>query len=362
VKKGFFCLFLLIALVCPLINKAKIVQPRSFKRYQNDFSKTYSKFFKKGDFKQDKQKNVCFWQEQNVKPFTELILSWNALRPTNGKFNIWVNVLHHKWSGWFLLAEWSEKSQQTFVNTTNSPFVHKKHVRLEVKNGRRATAFRVKVEAKNGANIEDLKAIFACVSDMDKFRIEQPNLKLESIRVKGVPRQSQMVLKHPRFFDICSPTSLSMILGYFQHSLCKSFIGGLKDFVPEFADKVHDDSYLDIYGSWPLNVAQAFDSSYGKVFFRVERLNGFEDLYKRLQKKTPVAVSVRGHLTGGAKVYDSGHFIVIVGWDAARRSVLCIDPAFKSSKQTLRAYNIKSFLNAWGTSRNLSYIAIPNKS
>ena len=77
-------------------------------------------------------------------------------------------------------------------------------------------------------------------------------------------------------------------------------------------------------------------------------------------KKIPVAVSVRGYLRGGAKVYDNGHFILVVGWNNKKQRVLCIDPAFLTSAKTLRAYDIKSFLTAWGTSRNLSYIAVSN--
>jgi hypothetical protein len=146
-----------------------------------------------------------------------------------------------------------------------------------------------------------------------------------------------------------------MIINYLQKD---SLV--LREFVPEFADKVHDDSYLDIYGNWLLNVAQAFDEMNGKAFFRVERLNNFEQLHNYLIKKIPVAVSVRGHLRGGAKVYDNGHFILVVGWNNKKQRVLCIDPAFSSSQKTLRAYAIKNFLQAWGTSRNLSYITIPN--
>jgi hypothetical protein len=53
---------------------------------------------------------------------------------------------------------------------------------------------------------------------------------------------------------------------------------------------------------------------------------------------------------------------VVVGWDKKRKSVLCIDPAFRGSTNTLRAYKIKDFLKVWGTSQNLSYVSLPQKS
>ena len=97
----------------------------------------------------------------------------------------------------------------------------------------------------------------------------------------------------------------------------------------DFADKVYDNGYLNIYGNWPLNVAAAHDATYGNVFFRVERLNFFDDLYKYLSKKIPVAVSVR-KLRGGATSYSNGHLMVVVGWNKEKQCVLCIDPAFST--------------------------------
>ena len=67
-------------------------------------------------------------------PFNELILSWNAKRPLKGKLSFFVSVKHNYWSRWDKLAEWSHNGQQTFVNS-RSPFVHTKHVKIEVKRG-----------------------------------------------------------------------------------------------------------------------------------------------------------------------------------------------------------------------------------
>jgi hypothetical protein len=86
-------------------------------------------------------------------------------------------------------------------------------------------------------------------------------------------------------------------------------------------------------------------------------LNGFSDLYDLLKQKIPVVVSVR-RLRGGATPYAHGHLLVVVGWNNARQRVLCVDPAFKGSKNTQKAYPLKSFIQAWGSSTNLSYVPI----
>ena len=86
-------------------------------------------------------------------------------------------------------------------------------------------------------------------------------------------------------------------------------------------------------------------------------MNGFDQLHKKLMVGVPVVVSVRGKLEGGQKDYNSGHLLVVVGWDAKRKSVICHDPAFYSNKKTLVRYKLKSFLRAWERSHRLAYIA-----
>lgn len=122
-----------------------------------------------------------------------------------------------------------------------------------------------------------------------------------------------------------------------------------------FARKAHDSS-LDIFGNWLFNVAEAYNTTKGKILYRVERLNNFEELHSYLTQKTPIAVSIRGKLRNGAWPYRNGHFVVVVGWNQKNQTVTCIDPAFKAKKKLIRSYPIKDFITAWGKSRNLSYI------
>lgn len=320
----------------------------------NSFSRTYSKIIK---FNNNLNKNTYIWLENNCTNFTEIILSWNAFRPKRGKFSFFVSAKYNNhWSDWSKISDWTCKSQKTFLNSKNN-IVHTKHVRLEMQKNKKANGFRIKVLSQNGANIRNLKALFVSLSDMNKFSFENNNFNKRTIIIKGVPKVSQWNVKHHRAKDFCSPTSTTMVLGYYSR---KGLFNGMSKKLPEhvkkIASRVHDDSYLDIYGAWPLNVAQAFDCSKGKLFCRVERLNGINHLYDFLKKRIPVAVSVRGYLRGGFKRYDNGHFIVVVGWDNKRKAFLCIDPAFASEKKMLRAYNLKDFIRAWGTSRNLAYI------
>lgn len=334
-----------------------VVQPASCK-----FSKSFSKFFN------DPLPQIAgegtttkMWERTDTGPFNELILSWNAHRPKRGKMTVWVSVRHSDWSRWHRLAEWSVNHQRTFVNKLDR-FVHTKHVLVDMQRGAIARGFRVKVTFEGGADHHSLKALFACASNMKIFQIARPAVNNPTTLVSGVPKQSQMVLKHPRYAELCSPTSTSLIVNYFMKKQAdKNENINLHDYVIDFADKVLDKGYLDIYGNWLLNVAHAYHATQGNVFFRVERLNGFNDLYQYLQKKIPIAVSVR-RLRGGATPYRNGHFMVVVGWNRATRSVICIDPAFPRTINTVKSYKIWDFLKAWARSRNLSYVPIPKLS
>jgi hypothetical protein len=195
------------------------------------------------------------------------------------------------------------------------------------------------------------------------FSEQIPPKSLCSTFITGVPKRSQWWIKHNRRKDLCSPTSLSIITNYFGNKKRKFSFDGKKfnKKTALFAQRVHDNT-LDIYGNWILNVAQAYSSTRGQMFYRVERLNNFEELHSYLVKKIPVAVSIRGALRGGAWPYNNGHFVVVIGWSKRRQRVVCIDPAFRNRRRIVRHYRVKDFVQAWGKSRNLSYVSVSSAS
>lgn len=323
------------------------------------FSKTACKFFTEEELAavSGQKTPELMWESSQLMPFNELIVSWNAFRPEIGHMTLWVSVKYrNQWSRWHRLAQWGPKYQRTFLNKLH-PVVHTKHCRVEMQKNTLARGFRMKMVFHNGANPTNLKSFFGCFSRLSHFKILHPNVtELPSVAVRGIPRQSQMVLNHGRFRDLCSPVSTSMLVGYFHQKLFGAKPhDSMHDFSVDFANKAHDQGYLNIYGNWILNVAEAFDRCKGSVFFRVERLNSFYDLHKHLSNKVPVAVSVR-RLRGGATPYANGHIMVVVGWNKLKRKVLCIDPAFSPSKATLKAYRLSDFLHAWSRSNNLAYV------
>jgi len=356
----FFISVVFLATIHAVPVKKNILKKNTNKKSQfySGFSKVLSKYFESDNLPDSRDSSqMVLWTVNKTSPFDELILSWNSLRPVKGHMAIFIAVKRKgQWLPWHKLADWGHNFQKTFLNSKHR-LVHTKHVRVEMQRGAKADGFRVKVVFHKGANPNKLKALFANISDMRKFKTIKPRASLPSVVVSGVPCQSQMRLKHPRYRDLCSPTSVSMMVNYFNKRIYGKLNKPLHDYAVDLANKVYDQGTLDIYGNWILNLAQAFHNSKGNVFYRVQRLNSFYDLHRMLVKKIPIAVSVR-KLPGGATPYQHGHLMVIVGWDSKKKHVLCVDPAFGKSTLTRKSYPLNRFLAAWGRSKNLSYIPL----
>lgn len=323
-----------------------------------DFSKAYSH-----RVYADKEASTYIWQEKKVYPFNELIVSWNALRPTSGNYTLYVRVKGARWSKWFKYAAWGVTHQQTFSSSKDDVASLCVNA-VMMKNKGMGVSFEVKVEAAGGASMSDVHWLHACVSNTAKYKLQKPSRSLRSGYIDYVPQQSQMILKHPRSKSMCSPTATSTAVSYLLQRLERGSTFDQASIVREvidpvdFASLVYDTGH-HIYGNWALNVAGAYDVSGGKIPCRVEHLPSFDVLYDYLRHDRPVVVSVAGPIKGGALPYKHGHLMVVIGWDARRRRVLCIDSAFKSNNATKVWYDSDEFCRAWGRRKNLSYIFMP---
>ena len=185
---------------------------------------------------------------------------------------------------------------------------------------------------------------------MNKFEPEQVTAKvaqLPSVHISHVPKISQFALEHAENGRFCSPVSCTMLVQY----LTKFAIDPI-----QFASRSYD-AGLNAYGSWPFNMAHAFERCNGKNWFFTTRLNSFTDLYNQLMRGIPVVVSVRGTLPRAPRSYPHGHLLIVVGWDSETKEVICHDPAMDQHYTTLKRYRLYDFLHSWEQSRRLTYWA-----
>ncbi len=301
----------------------------------------------------NRNKKTLVIENDKVQPFTQLIFSWNALRPEQGHFSFYVqvrNAITKKWGKWHHMSDWGAHMQQSYMSKSDgfSTFVH---VRLEIDDKKYADAFRIKIAPHKGASLSSLYNLSVTLSDFNLFKLEQ--LKFidngyQSVCIEGLPLIAQFALDHEDKSRICSPTSCTMLIHY---------LTGITQDPVDFAVQSFD-SGLSAYGSWPYNIAHAFECCDGKINFAARRMNSFADLHQRLLEGMPVIVSVRGNLPGALKPFPHGHLMVVVGWDADTRSVLCHDPAAEQDEQVFKRYPLTDFLRAWEASHRLSYVVL----
>ena len=299
----------------------------------------------------EKKKNLMFIKE-NVSPFTQLVFSWNAFRPTEGFFSFYVQVRDgttKQWGIWHHMADWGKDIQRSFLSKSDG-FSSHIYVRLETDDKKGADAFRIRIEPHNSACLALVHGFSVALSNFNLFKAESHSTagkELISVCCADVPLIAQFALDHEDKGRICSPVSCSMVMHYLT--------GQYKDPL-EFMAGVFD-SGLGVYGSWPCNMAHAFECCEGKVNFFVRRMNSFSDVHQQLVQGLPVIVSVRGALPGAFKPFPHGHLMVIVGWDKDTREVLCHDPACESPEKVFKRYPLEDFLRAWECSHRLAYIA-----
>ncbi len=151
----------------------------------------------------------------------------------------------------------------------------------------------------------------------------------------------------------CSPTSLTMILAYWQ-SNGGSASPGLD--VRPVASAVHDPGWGGT-GNWPFNTA--FAGQQRGLAASVARLGGVGDLEHWIRAGLPVAVSVSyAQLKGAAEAKPGdGHLVVVSGF-TRQGDVHVHDPGV-SRERVARVFARADFERAWDHSSRTAYLVWP---
>jgi hypothetical protein len=171
-----------------------------------------------------------------------------------------------------------------------------------------------------------------------------------------VPRYSQMTHSghYPRWGNggeaWCSPTSTSMVLGYYDAlpgPRSYAWVGKRhpQPWVDHAARMTYDHDY-DGTGNWPFNTAYAAPRT-GKAF--VTRLRNLREAERFIAAGIPLVASIsfgRGQLDGAPIYSTNGHLLVIVGFTRSG-NVVVNDPAAARSAGVRRIYDRGQFERAW---------------
>jgi hypothetical protein len=166
--------------------------------------------------------------------------------------------------------------------------------------------------------------------------------------VLSVPERSQLDYRNGEAW--CSPTSLSMILGFWAR---QSNRPELDRSVPEIAAGVNDPCWPGT-GNWSFNTAYA--GSFRGLRAFVTRLSCVTELEPWVASGVPVAASVSNSVLKGEAQRNDGHIVVVIGFDA-RGDVVLNDPGTR--KAVRKIVPRERFAAAWAHSRNTVYLVFP---
>lgn len=293
------------------------------------------------------------WQQTDLQPFDELILSWNGSRPIQGHYLFYIRAYTDSWSPWLLYATWGSSGQSSFLNEAKDHKLRVYQDALEVMEGHKATGFEIKIVTEQEACLQNIHHLHVYTNS---DRIKEPQAHSHTyvspvhLEVGGL---SQMVLDHKRCQDLCSPTSVTAVSRYLSKNQTLNPVN--------LAQNAWDSGF-DIFGNWAFNVAESANQLGSDWSVWVQRLTSFDQIYHNLHQKTPVIVSIRGPLKGGALAYAKGHLLAVIGYDPQDKKVICMDPAFPTDQQTHVRYNLSDFMEAWNRRGNIAYVFNKNST
>ncbi|MGB0098781.1 MAG: C39 family peptidase [Nocardioides sp.] len=293
---------------------------------------------------------------------TRLIASWSARTPGDSKVRIAVRGrTGSTTSSWDTLAIWANGDRFVRRTTRSGQADDLGSVNVDtwvVPAG--VTSYQVRVTMtrragqKKSPKVLSVGAMSSRLPAVDDVATSRTSM---ARRVAlDVPRYSQMV--HSGHFPQwggggqawCSPTSTSMVLGYYDAlPKPKAYAwvpdGHVDPWVDYAARRTFDHDY-DGAGNWPFNTAYASTRT-DRAF--VTRLRSLREAERFIKAGIPLVASIafgRGELSGAPISASNGHLLVIAGFTRSG-DVVVNDPAASKRSGVRRTYDRGQFEDAW---------------
>ncbi len=308
------------------------------------------------------------WTSGWVRPaarFTQLIPSWNVVTPANTAVQVQARVRSTagKISRFKTVATWSSRDDR--IRRTSGGAQRDSVARLDTDTLRAASGvalngyqLRVLPLRTPGTSATPTVRALHAVATRPATRRQPTSRPLYGGKTLAVPRYSQMTHRgqYPQYGGggqaWCSPTSLSMILGYYRSLPTRANYAWVNDsyadpWVDHVARVVYDYGY-DGAGNW------AFNTAYGAILTGngfVTRLASLREAERFIRAGIPLAASIsfgRGQLSGAPISSTAGHLVVIAGFTRAGK-VVVNDPAAPNNRSVRRIYDRGQFERAWQT-------------
>lgn len=280
-------------------------------------------------------------------PFDDLVGSFAADVPSGGEVELSAKVRTAAgWSDWYALGI------QRPDGFSSAPPVEDAVAKLDVdelKLKSPADAARYRVKFRAGSRPIRLRSVALAMSNGDAPAAPPAFSTGPWVRELAIAPRSQGDEQEKYKHDVCSPTSLSMVLEFWGH----------KEETEKVALAVRD-RFSELFGNWPANAAYAAKAG---LDARVARLESLDDLQAQVAAGRPVEVSITfkdGELPGAPIRHTNGHLIVVSGFTAGG-DVIVNDPAGKGRAEVRRVYGRAAFHKVWRVNkRGLAYLIGPD--
>lgn len=303
--------------------------------------------------------DVGTWTTPWVSPgftLTELIASWDARTPAGTFVEVQVRgrTADGRHSSWDVLGRWA--SDDTHVRRTSvggqGDDLADVNVDTWTTAGLDAWQLRAVLLREAGTTrtprLDALGAVATRLPSTTSVPTSRP--RYAQGVVLPVPRYSQRTHSSHGGEGWCSPTSLAMVLGYYDAlpgEAETAWVGsGHADrVVDHVADATYDHAYRGT-GNWPFNTAYAATRTDQAFVTRFRSLVGVEKL---VAAGIPVITSLAfgaNQLDGAPLRSTPGHLVVVVGF-TADGDVVVNDPYGATKQGVRRTYDRGQFETAW---------------
>ena len=312
---------------------------------------------------------------------SQLVASWTADTP-HGSW-LQVEMRGHTGAGadtkWYVMGRWAadDPGEGGDINRTTVPGQADANGNVDIDtfvatNSLTSYQLRVTLYRLPGGNaspvLRSVGAMASLVASRTTVPVSPPG-GAEGIELK-VPAYSQDIHtgQYPEYDGggeaWCSPTSTSMVVGYWKRGPSKQDMSWVN---PSYADPQVDYAARNTYdynyqgaGNWPFNPAYA--GRFGLNGF-VTRLRSVNELEQFIKAGIPVVTSqsFKAAELPGAGYSTNGHLFVVVGFTKAGDPIIN-DPASSSDAKVRHVYPRANFENVWlrsSSSGGIVYIMYP---
>jgi hypothetical protein len=283
--------------------------------------------------------------------FDEAIVSWNARAPSGSYVVFELRAIYEKSATkYYTLGIWSTdpvRHPRRSVSNQDDPDGAVSTDVLKLKQPAQHFQVRIRLSSEGPLN-PALKFLGISLADTKATLAELEPDRSAWEQLIPVPERSQMA--YPNGKVLCSPTTVSMLLGYWAETLKRPKIDHS---VPEIAAAVYDSQWQGT-GNWPFNTA--FAGSIDGIRAYITRLSDVSELETWISHKIPVGLSLDYDRLRAKGPGPNGHIVACVGFTKQGDPILN-DPG--TSANVRKVFPRKNLIDAWSCSKNTVYVIYP---